>query len=121
MSTVPTPAIGIQNNTVVYTGGSGFVVDWITGAVWQGHKVRGRTFIVPSVLTNANDGTVLPAVVTAGQAAGAALIADPTTTFAVWAKKFDDSKPPKQTAGALFAVTGAIVPDRSAQLRSRRS
>jgi hypothetical protein len=46
---------------------------------------------------------------------------DTATELSVWSRFWDDSKPPKQTGGSLTPVTGVLVPDRAAQLRTRRS
>lgn len=121
MSVLPATVTGGQTPTTAYAGGSGAVINWVTGAFWQGRKVRGRTFLVPVMACYSNDGTVSTAFQNAVTAAGNALIADPTTSISVWAKKFDDETPPNQTSGALFSVSGCVVPDRAAQLRSRRS
>lgn len=120
-ATAPTVVNGTQLTSTTYAGGAGYVVDWITGAFWQGRKVRGRTFIVPAVGVFSADGTISAGTITAAQNAGNALIATSGVTFAVWAKKFDGAKPPTQIAGGLFPVQGTLVPDRSAQLRTRRS
>jgi hypothetical protein len=119
--TPPTPVAGTIANTNVYTGGSGYVIDWITGQFWNGRKVRGRTFIVPAVGVYSPDGTISTAAQTTAQNAATALIGTAGITLAIYARKFDDSKPPKQQAGAVFAVNGVLVPDRAAQLRTRRS
>ena len=121
MSSVPAAAQGTQLPATIYAGGTGGVADWVTGQFWNGRKVRGRTFLVPVVGGFSNDGTVSTTFVNNMVAAGNALVADATTTLGVWAKKFDGADPPQQTAGALFSVTGCVVPDRAAQLRSRRS
>jgi hypothetical protein len=121
MSTAPTGVVGTLAPSTVYAGGSGFVVDWVTGQFWSGRKVRGRTFIVPAVGVYSNDGTISTAVQNTATAAGNALVADATTNLCVWAKKFNDEDPPQQTSGAAFTVTGTTVPDRAAQLRTRRS
>lgn len=121
MTTAPTSVVGTGGLSVPYAGGSGYVVNWTTGAFWNGRKVRGRTFFAPAIGPYSGDGTISAAVITAATNAGNALVADPTTTLAIWAKKFNDDTPPKQEAGALFPVTGTSVPDRAAQLRTRRT
>ena len=117
----PAAIAGTLATSTVYAGGSGLVVNWITGAFWNGRKVRGRTFIVPAVNVYSNDGTITSGVQTAWQNAGNVFAATSGITPVVWAKKFDDSDPPQQVAGASFPITGALVPDRAAQLRTRRS
>lgn len=123
-STAGTPAAGINGSlaaTTVYAGGSGLVVNWITGQFWNGRKVRGRTFIVPAVNVYSSDGTITSGVQSNWQSAGNTFAATSGITPVVWAKKFDDSNPPKQLAGAAFTITGTLVPDRAAQLRTRRT
>lgn len=94
----------------------GMVVNWTTGIVVNGRRVRGRTFLVP--MTNAvfaADGTPLPASVTTLQSAAAALIGNAATlTFVIWARP----APPGVGVGA--PVQGYSVPDIAAVLRSRR-
>jgi hypothetical protein len=121
MSSVPSTVLGVAAAATVWAGGSGLVTNWITGAFWNGRKVRGRTFIVPAVGGYSNDGTISTGTQNQVTNAGNTLIADPTTSLAIWAKKFDSGNPPKQVAGGLFSVTGCATPDRAAQLRTRRS
>jgi len=129
MTTVPAVCSGSVPNTNVYAGGSGYVVNWTTGATHAGRKVRGRTFMVP-IMSSAfsNDGTIISSLVTTMQAAGNALVADASTELVVWSKFWDKKPgeapagvPPKQVGGGLFPVNGCIIPDRAAQLRTRRS
>lgn len=117
----PADVVGILASSTAFAGGSGLVVNWVTGQFWNGRKVRGRTFIVPAVSVYSNDGTITSTAQTNWQTAGATFAATSGITPVVWAKKFDDAKPPNQVAGAAFTVTGATVPDRAAQLRTRRS
>jgi len=122
MSTVPGIVNGVTVGTTVWAGGTGYVVNWLTGAIHNGRKVRGRTFIVPAVSTCfQNDGTVLDAVATTAQNAGNTLIADASTEFGVYARYWNDATPPVQTGGGFSSATGVLVPNRAAQLRTRRS
>lgn len=129
MTTPPTPIAGVGSGSATWAGGSGAVAQWTTGLVHAGRKVRGRTYLVPILQTAfSNDGTVSTAFASGVQTAGNALIADATTAFGVYSR-FWDKKPgdpplgvaPVQVGGAFAAATGCVVPDRSAQLRSRRS
>lgn len=123
-TTAGTPPSAINGSvvaTTAYAGGSGLVVNWVTGQFWNGRKVRGRTFIVPAVGQYSSDGTITPGAQTNWQNAGAAFAATSGITPVVWAKKFDAPSGGNQVAGAAFTITGATVPDRAAQLRSRRS
>lgn len=117
----PSTIAGAVASTTAFAGGSGLVVNWITGQFWNGRKVRGRTFIVPAVNVYSNDGTITSAVQTSWQTAGATFAATSGVTPVVWAKKFEAGNPGNQVAGAAFTITGASVPDRAAQLRTRRS
>ena len=95
-----------------YSAASGFVCNWLTGAIWQGHQVRGRTFLVP--LTGAafsNDGTPAANALAEVRTAAAALVAG-TPKLCVFGGK--------DGAFITATVTGSNVPDRAAVLRSRR-
>ena len=117
-----TPASIAGQSVATYSGGSGLFVGWRTGTIWQGNRVQGRTFIVPVAGVNEANGTLATAIIAGAQSAGDALIADPNTTFAVWAKRFTvgaDGKP-HQSNGAAFQVETAYIRDRASGLRSRR-
>jgi len=121
MTTTPAPTTGSSGNSV-FTGGSGFVVSWGTSLIFNGHRVRGRTFIVPAISFNESDGTLDPSVITAATAAGNALIAATGADFSIWAKQYDRTvDPPKQIGGAITSVNSVTVKDVSSQLRSRRT
>lgn len=96
-----------------YSAASGCVVNWLTGAVRNGRKVRGRTFLVPLANTGyQSDGTLAPATVTTVTAAAQALLAG--TPAMTVASVYSGG------GGGITGVTGATVPDRAAVLRSRR-
>lgn len=122
MTTTPGVVTGTALNTVTYEGGSGYVINWLTGAVQNGHKIRGRTFMVPAVSTCFSaDGTISSTTQTAAQNAGTALINDASTELVVWSRIWNTAKPPQQVAGSTATINGILVPDRAAQLRTRRS
>jgi hypothetical protein len=122
MTTTPAVVNGTANATTTYEGGSGYVINWITNSVHNGRKIRGRTFIVPATGQSFSaDGTISPATQTSAQTAAAALMNDTATELSVWSRFWDTAKPPNQTGGSLTPVTGVLVPDRAAQLRTRRS
>lgn len=99
-----------------WAGPTGAVVNWTTGTVRDGRRVRGRTFLVPLGSTAfQNDGTL-------GSLGLAALNnfatnlrggAENTTGLVVWGR-------PSSTPGVAAPVTGHRVPDMAAVLRSRR-
>jgi len=100
---------------------------WRTGGVHFGHKVTGRTFLVPlSQAAFDTDGTLLNAVITEAATAAAALIAAPVG-FGVWSRPKParpDPNDPGTTLppepGAIFAVQAGSLADKAAVLRSRR-
>lgn len=117
-----TPAVINGTFAATYAGGSGAFIGWRTGTIWQGHRVQGRTFITPAGGIYEANGTLTSAAIATAQSAGDALIADSTTVFAIWAKRFTvgtDGKP-HQTNGAAFQVQTAFMRDRASGLRSRR-
>jgi hypothetical protein len=129
MTTTPTAVSGTQATSVIYAGGTGGVVNWLTGAVVNGRKVRGRTFLVPLMSNGfSNDGTLTSGCVSTLTAAGNAALGTTGCNMTVWSKIWDKKPtsppaavPPKQIGGSLARVTSVLVPDRAAQLRSRRS
>lgn len=105
--------VGIASGS--YVGGAGAVVRWLTDGIVGGHRVRGRTFLVPLVYTAfESNGTLAAGTVTTILAAAAALVTSEGTEFGVW------HRPVNGGGGQWFNVVGADVPDRSALMRSRR-
>jgi hypothetical protein len=99
-----------------YAGGVGAVCHWLTTSVVNGRRVRGRTFVVP--LTTAsydNTGTLQTNTIGAINTAATALIGtNAVPPLIVWKKN------PLGTIQATAPVTGHRVPDKAAQLRTRR-
>lgn len=96
---------------------TGMLVRWQTGAINGGHKVEGRTYIVP-VYSGAlqSDGTLLDTNRNALQTA-ANTFASSTPSPAVNSR----SRPGNPAAGnQTVAMLSAIVPDKQVVLRSRR-
>jgi hypothetical protein len=129
MGTVPNVITGSGTAGQAYAGGSGAVVHWTTGATHNGRKIRGRTFLVPLLLgAFSADGTITTGLITSLTTAGGVLIGDANTDFGVYSRYWDKKPgdppadvPPKQTGGGFTPATGIYVPDRAAQLRTRRS
>lgn len=96
----------------------GAVVNWRTGGVRNGRRVRGRSFIVPLAAgAFGTDGQLLPASVTTLQtAATAAVNQTGTPDLGVYARPTAVGA----TDGAWFVATSASVPRLGAVLRSRR-
>ena len=124
LSATASPAVINGASVAKYVGGSGIFVGWRTGTIWQGHRVIGRTFVAPYESTAFDtNGTLTSSTIAAFQSAGDGLIADSSTTFAIWARKMtigSDGKP-HQTNGAAFQVLTAYVKDQASGLRSRRA
>lgn len=110
--TPPAPVVGAA--TGAYSAASGVVVNWLTGGVANGRKIRGRTFLVPCgqpVYSTAGQITAVPlaAITSAAQA----LLAG--TPYLVVA-----ANTPAGGSGYEAQIIGATVPSRVAVLRSRR-
>lgn len=99
-----------------YPGPVGAVVNWRTGDVRFGRRIRGRTFLVP-LSGNAydDDGTLSNSARGQVQDFAAVMTSfDFDSEFGVWSR-------PRDGSGGVFAsVTGYNVPDLAAVLRSRR-
>lgn len=123
------PALG----QTVYSAPSGAVVDWLTATILDGHRVRGRSFLVP-LSTNEYDsqGTILNATVDGLGLRSAALVTAEANKFVVWHRPYPGraalppvgTKPGKParpaTLGGVAVITGSRVPDMAVVLRSRR-
>ncbi len=112
--TAPLPVTGADTGN--YAAPAGLCVTWRTAGFVGGHRVRGRTFIVPLGPAGLqNDGTPATAAVTAAQTAAATFLAA-TPEFVVWHR-------PESLAlggGSAHVVLGSNVTDRAAMLTSRR-
>jgi|SRR5665647_325388 len=109
----------------------GAVVNWNTGEVLFGHRVKGRTFLVPLCSAALAGGTLNDTVIPDIVAAGQAMIDAVPGNFLVWSRPFVGTPSwtdvhgrvhPARTshAGASAAIVSASVPDMGAVLRSRR-
>lgn len=93
-----------------YAAPAGAVVEWKTGVWANGHQIKGRTFLVPCAVSQYDsDGTLVPAAVTAVNAACTALLAA-VPKLVVYSKTH---------ATSPFAISGQVL-DKVAVLRSRR-
>lgn len=116
----PTATVGTAAGGTLYSGGVGVYVTWLTSAVYNGHKVRGRSYLVPLVLGGAADGTLGTGTQTLVQTAANGLVTGQAGKFAIWSKTFTEPPKPVQIGGGLSTVTSANVPDKTGILRSRR-
>lgn len=109
--TPPASVVGVGSGA--FSAPAGMVVNWLTGAVVNGRKVRGRSFMVPLAgAAFATDGTPGPTTVTTFQGAAAALLTGTPALIIAGGTP--------ETGSVEASVTGASVPDRAAVLRSRR-
>lgn len=117
-----TPQLITGGVVASYAGGAGAFIAWKTGAIWQGRRVQGRTFLAPLADVYEANGTLKQTFITASQNAATGLINDPGTVFAIWAKRYDNTTtPPTQNNGAAFQVLSAVQRDQTSGLRSRRA
>lgn len=99
-----------------YSAASGAVVNWSTGDVRFGRRIRGRTFIVPlGGSMYQDDGTLTP-----GALGMLRNFADEMTSFDLDSEFGVWSRPRNGSGGVFASVTGFNVPDMAAVLRSRR-
>ena len=99
----------------VYAGNAGAVVHWLTGAVINGRRLRGRTFLVP-LIGSAYDanGSLSATTITAITNAATTLVAAIGTNLLVW------HRPVPPMNGSSADIVGFRIPDLAVSLRSRR-
>lgn len=112
-----TPAPVSGSSTDTSAAGVGACVNWTTGAIVGGRRLRGRTFIVP-LSTNSYDqnGTITTAQLTAFANFRVAMLAL-SPELMIWHR-------PTTTGGSdgsSSVVTGSSIRDRVAYLSTRRS
>lgn len=129
-NTVPAGSVlGNASSTHNFAAAVGAVINWRTGGVRNGRRVRGKTFLVPlNGSAFATDGTLAASTVTSLNAAGTALInATGSPDLGVYARptpvKDAQGNPiPGEfnEDGIWHLATSVSVPDMGAVLRSRR-
>lgn len=113
---VTQPADITGGDASAYAAPAGAVVTWKTNGVVGGHRVRGRTFLVPAGGAGLqNDGSLSSNFQSAINGAATALIAA-TPEFVVW------HRPISLTSGGgeSHPVTSYSLQDKAAMLTSRR-
>lgn len=114
-------------SAAAYSAASGAVITWRTAAVIHGRRLRGRTFIVPTVnVAYGLDGTLQATTqTTLTTAANKLFLPHAGYAAVVWSRpakervKKDGTVVPART-GDVGAITSASVPPVAAVLRSRR-
>jgi hypothetical protein len=109
-----TPATVTGSSGSVYIAPSGLVVNWQTGTIVAGRRLRGKTFLVPGPNGSA-DGTPTTANLSTLTTAATTLIAS-TGGLRV----FHRPNPVGSSTGVSALATAAQVPDKFVILRSRR-
>lgn len=112
--------------TGVWAAGVGASVRWLTGGVWGGHRVFGRTYLIPlNSFSYGSDGTLDANALSEFQAAAQTLITNAGADFQVYSRP-KPARPGKHGTlpaidGAIFTVVGRTVDDKVSTLRSRRT
>lgn len=131
-STSITPGASIAGRGgTAFAAAAGGMVHWLTNAIQNGHRVRGRTFIVPfSTTMYDTNGTLVAAAVSTLTDAAQGLVTYNSGAadgrLAIWgrpvaAKAATATKPAVNArAASLGYISGFKVPDQSAVLRGRR-
>lgn len=108
--------------TQLYSGATGTQIKWVTNGFVNGHRVAGRTFLVPLPSTEFNTtGQIATASQTAIQAAAQAMITSFGTNFVIFARPFKATVTKPARAGSIWPVTQAVVPNLAYVMRSRRA
>lgn len=121
------PAPGGGGASGAYSAPTGGVINWLTGVVANGHRLKGRTFLVPLGGTQFDlTGSIESAALTGLRANASTLVSAVTNNFVVWHRPFPGApavgtKPARPAFSGSFAfVTGSSMPDKACVLRSRR-
>lgn len=111
--TVAVPAANVVgSNGGTFSSQVGVLVEWLTGVYIAGHRVRGRTYLVPLAGFAELDGTLNDAIRTTIQNASVWIV-DASENFVVW------HRPVNGAGGSVSAITAGRVQDHAAILRSR--
>lgn len=109
------PSISQPTGSGAYSAPTGASIEWSTGAVKNGRRVTGRTYLVPLVGSSFEpDGTLLAAARTQLLTAANEYAFDSVAGPVVW------SRPGSSGAGSSHTVSGANVADKASVLRTRR-
>lgn len=115
-----------------YSAPAGYEIVWTTSGIVNGHRVRGRTFMVPCAASMFDvDGTLLLSnaeFVRSGvtsfygsEATNTRIWSRPRLAFGAWTdQRGKVHKAQAARDGSSFAITSGVVPDKSVVLRSRR-
>lgn len=105
----------VCNGAASHAAGVGGVVQWMTGGIVNGRRVKGRTFLVPLFASAYdNNGTLIDAQRNTIQTAVDALVVGAGGNLMVW------HRPTSGVGGSAHAITSGKVSDTVAVLKSRR-
>lgn len=120
-----TEVVGMD--TGAFSAPSGLCINWLTGTVLDGHRVKGKTYMVPLAgVTYDNDGTVRTDALETFRAEAAVFRDSQDSSLVVWHRPFPGAPavPPRPARAAHLGghalVTNVQVNDKVAVLRSRR-
>lgn len=113
------------NGSGSYGAPAGAAISWQTGAVYGGHRVIGRTFIVPLAAASYDSAGALSGTARTGiNSAATALRTATGPTLGVWSRPVHAdpfaTPPVAGRAGRWFPSTSSSVAAKVAVLRSRR-
>lgn len=120
-SATPAPLPTTMQGAGAYAGNAGSVVHWLTTTVVNGRRVRGRSFLVPVVMSGfETNGSLTPSMVDGIRTAAQALVDTTPGHLVVWHRPRKATPTQPASVGSFAAVTGVRVPDLAISLRSRR-
>lgn len=112
---VPAPVPKVGTGGVNFAAPVGAVINWGTGGINRGKRVRGRTFLVPLAAgAFEGDGTLLNGFRVPLQNAATNWRTSSAYTSVIW------SRPRLGAGGAAFDILTSSVPDKACVLTSRR-
>lgn len=111
-------AASFGTGTGQFSAATGAVVNWYTGTVRNGRRIRGRSFLVPLIIgAYDTDGTIANSTVASMRTQAATLhAATGDSRLVVWGRP----TAPGATDGVSAEVITSTVPDKVAILSSRR-
>lgn len=126
------PAVVTATGAGAYAGNAGAVIHWLTSGIVAGRRVRGRTFLVPTIATTfETNGSLTAGSITTMTTAANALITATTPNMKVWSRPVKAHTEYDRTtgqptvvsarAGSGVTVNGMRIPDLAISLRSRRT
>lgn len=117
----------VGTGTTGYAAPIGAVITWLTDTILDKHRVKGRTFVVPTVSEAfATDGTLVNTTQASIKGFADAYVLASAANSVVWhrprAARAANGTIPARVArvGGHALISGSRVPDMAAVLRSRR-